>query len=104
LTGQEPVAKGPAAFEWRCMPPDGVAPRSSTPDILRRRALSGGRLADPPAPSGRGATRGSATGSWPEPSCGTGAVPSSGGRPPTLTAAGLAPGPGATGDELGRRV
>src|SRR5687768_15185389 len=35
----------PAAFAGRCIPPDCVAPPSNIPDILRRRALSAGRLA-----------------------------------------------------------
>ena len=53
---QQPVAKVPAAFERRCIPPDCVAPRSNMPNILPRRALSGGRLA------ALGATRGFTTG------------------------------------------
>ena len=39
--GWQPVAKVPAAFERRCIPPDCVAPRSNMPNILPRRALSG---------------------------------------------------------------
>jgi putative heme-binding domain-containing protein len=35
----------PAAFGRRCIPADCVAPPSNIPDILRRRALSSGRLA-----------------------------------------------------------
>ena len=53
---QQPVAKVPAAFERRCIPPDCVAPRSNMPNILPRPALSGGRLA------ALGATRGFTTG------------------------------------------
>ena len=49
---QNPVAdaalaargKSPAAFEWRCIPPAGVASRSNTAGILPRRALSAGRI------------------------------------------------------------
>ena len=54
----QPVAKVPAAFERRCIPPDCVAPRSNMPNILPRRALSGGRLA------ALGATRGFTTGCY----------------------------------------
>ena len=43
--------ESPAAFDRRCIPSDGVAPRSNTPGILPRLALPGGRLA------GLGATR-----------------------------------------------
>ena len=53
---EQPVAKVPAAFERRCIPPDCVAPRSNMPNILPRRALSGGHLA------ALGATRGFTTG------------------------------------------
>ena len=35
----------PAAFEWRCIPLDGVASRSNTAGILSRRALPNGRIA-----------------------------------------------------------
>ena len=35
----------PTAFAGRCIPSDCVAPPSNIPDILRRRALSAGRLA-----------------------------------------------------------
>ncbi len=41
----QPVAKAPAAFERRCIPPGCVAPRSNMADMLPRRALPGGRLA-----------------------------------------------------------
>src|SRR5262245_53558405 len=34
-----------AAFDGRCIPAGGVAPRSNTPGILGRRALPAGRLA-----------------------------------------------------------
>ena len=57
----QPVAKVPAAFERRCIPPDCVAPRSNMPNILPRRALSGGRLA------ALGATRGFTTGCYARP-------------------------------------
>ena len=60
LTGGawEPVVKGPAAFDRRCIPPDCVVPRSHMPNMLPRHALPGGRLA------GLGARRGFTTGSW----------------------------------------
>ena len=34
--------ESPAAFGWRCIPADSVAPRSNISDILTRRALSSG--------------------------------------------------------------
>ena len=37
--------EGPAAFDRRCIPPDGVAPRSNTAGMFPRRALSAGRMA-----------------------------------------------------------
>ena len=51
----QPVAKGPAAFDGRCIPSDGVVPRSNMADMLPRHALSAGRLAR------LGATRGFTT-------------------------------------------
>ena len=48
-TGRNPslAARGerPAAFDRRCIPADGVAPRSRTAGIFPRRALSAGRIA-----------------------------------------------------------
>ena len=49
----QPVAKVPAAFERRCIPPDCVAPRSNMPNILPRPALSGTGVLCPRAPSAR---------------------------------------------------
>ena len=54
----QPVAKVPAAFERRCIPPDCVVRRLHMPNMRPPHALSGGRLA------ALGATRGSTTGCW----------------------------------------
>ncbi len=53
---QQPVAKVPAAFERRCIPPDCVVRRLHMPNMRPSHALSGGRLV------ALGATRGSTTG------------------------------------------
>ena len=53
---QQPVAKVPAAFERRCIPPDCVVRRLHMPNMRPPHALSGGRLA------ALGATRGFTTG------------------------------------------
>ena len=53
---QQPVVKVPAAFERRCIPPDGVVRRLRMPNMRPPHALSGGHLA------ALGATRGSTTG------------------------------------------
>ena len=52
----QPVAKVPAAFERRCIPPDCVVRRLHMPNMRPPHALSGGRLA------ALGATRGFTTG------------------------------------------
>ena len=52
----QPVAKGPAAFDGRCIPSDRVVTRSNMANMLPRHALSAGRLAR------LGATRGFTTG------------------------------------------
>ena len=54
----QPVAKGPAAFDGRCIPSDRVVPRSNMANMLPRHALSAGRLAR------LGATRGFTTGCY----------------------------------------
>ena len=53
---EQPVAKVPAAFERRCIPPDCVVRRLHMPNMRPPHALSGGRLA------ALGATRGFTTG------------------------------------------
>ena len=53
---EQPVAKVPAAFERRCIPPDCVVRRLHMPNMRHPHALSGGRLA------ALGATRGFTTG------------------------------------------
>ncbi len=48
LSGWQALAArgaSPAAFDGRCIPAGGVAPRSNMPNILTRRALPAGRLA-----------------------------------------------------------
>ena len=54
----QPVVKVPAAFEQRCIPPDGVVRRLRMPNMRPPHALSAGRLA------ALGATRGSTTGCY----------------------------------------
>ena len=54
----QPVAKVPAAFERRCIPPDCVVRRLHMPNMRPPHALSGGRLA------ALDATRGSTTGCY----------------------------------------
>ena len=54
--GEQPVVEVPAAFEQRCIPPDGVVRRLRMPNMRPPHALSGGRLA------ALGAPRGSTTG------------------------------------------
>ena len=54
----QPVVEVPAAFERRCIPPDGVVRRLHIPNMRPPHALSGGRLA------ALGATRGSTTGCY----------------------------------------
>ena len=53
---EQPVVKVPAAFERRCIPPDGVVRRLRMPNMRPPHALSAGRLA------ALGAPRGSTTG------------------------------------------
>ena len=70
LTGGawEPVVKGPAAFDRRCIPPDCVVPRSPMPNMLPRHALPGtDAFQSAGALAGLGARRGFTTGSWTEP-------------------------------------
>ena len=55
-SAQQPVVKVPAAFEQRCIPPDGVVRRLRMPNMRPPHALSAGRLA------ALGTTRGSTTG------------------------------------------
>src|SRR5687767_7755534 len=47
VSGRAPAARGEslAAFDGRCIPAGGVAPRSHTAGMLGRRALPAGRLA-----------------------------------------------------------
>ena len=88
---QEPVAKGPAAFDRRCIQPDCVVPRSPMPNILRRHPLSGRRLA------GLAAARGFTTGSQ-----GPGGVPGGSEAPGSASVSPSAPrGATAPGQDAG---